>query len=446
MRKEVKQFSMSAKAILMVMVVFGTLFSSCYTKDDIPVVPDPVVVENQYIIEGTVVSYYLGVLETLNGVTVTCDKGGVVTAAGETNFIVKVSGPDTYTLTLKKDGYDEISYQVVVPKVNEQIQGQLISVSVQLSMYRENTTPTDKLIGVYGGEIEAGNSVLTIPAGALKENVDIRMTVKEDVEVASGVAELVQKAAAQFMLAEFTPDGQKFDIPAEWCVNYDKLQEYYLKDIELQYRKNSDAKWNVLAEEIEYADGKYSVSLDHFSQYRMVYKASAENVTSVPEELPAIAAIYNNEEPEKTVTEIPYTKYEGAELTFGESWNQISGTDRAQIEELVTKAISAKTLISEFEGVALNNDAKFTLKEPIKLTFDYHLLSKAVQSMDTYTFTFNVYNKTDDSVVALDVTMKAAGVVSMSVKNEFCGAHHHTHGHCGHIYNGGAGGGMVDGE
>ena len=108
MRKEVKHFGMSAKAILMVMVVFGTLFASCYTKDDIPVVQVPEEVPNKYIIEGTIVANTNGVLETLKGVTVTSDKHGVV-SSGDANFIVTVGSPDNYTLSLSKTGYDPIS-------------------------------------------------------------------------------------------------------------------------------------------------------------------------------------------------------------------------------------------------------------------------------------------------------------------------------------------------
>ncbi len=114
MRKEVKHLGISAKAILMVMVVFGTLFSSCYTKDDIPVVQKPEVVPNKYVIEGTIVTNNNGQQETLKGVTVTSDKNGVVTS-GDANFIVTVPSPDIYTLTLTKDGYDNITYKVVVP-------------------------------------------------------------------------------------------------------------------------------------------------------------------------------------------------------------------------------------------------------------------------------------------------------------------------------------------
>ena len=139
MRKEVKHFGMSAKAILMVMVVFGTLFASCYTKDDIPVVQVPEEVPNKYIIEGTIVANTNGVLETLKGVTVTSDKNGVV-SSGDANFIVTVGSPDTYTLSLSKTGYDPISYKVVVPSAGDKITGQLISVNVQLTMYRENTS------------------------------------------------------------------------------------------------------------------------------------------------------------------------------------------------------------------------------------------------------------------------------------------------------------------
>jgi hypothetical protein len=447
MRKEVKHFGMSAKAILMVMVVFGTLFSSCYTKEDIPVVQIPEEVPNKYIIEGTIVANNNGNLETLKGVTVTSDKNGVV-AAGDANFIVTVASPDTYTLSLSKTGYDPISYKVVVPSAGDKITGQLIAVNVQLTMYRENTSnPGTGEVGVEGGVVANGGGELSIPAGALTANTQITMTVLDDVKQAVEVNG-TQEAAAQFLLGEFGPSGTKFLNPVQWSVAYDALSEYYLANTQLQYRANNNAgDWTVLTDGIVYDNDKYNVSLTHFSQYRMVYMASGMTLDAVSETLPAIAAITNNNVSPASISQIPYKKFEGAELTFGDGWSGITNaSDKQQIEELVKNAIMAKVNVAEFKSsIGAAVDAIFTLRDPITLPYDYHLLSKGEQSMDYYVFTFKVYKISDDSAVELKANVKVAGKVSIFVEMDYCGAHH-THGSCGHVYHGGAGGGMVIGD
>ena len=449
MRKEVKHFGMSAKAILMVMVVFGTLFASCYTKDDIPVVQVPEEVPNKYIIEGTIVANTNGVLETLKGVTVTSDKNGVV-SSGDANFIVTVGSPDTYTLSLSKTGYDPISYKVVVPSAGDKITGQLISVNVQLTMYRENTSnPGTGEVGVDGGNVVNGNGTLTIPAGALTANTTITMSVNDDVKQAVEVTGS-QEAAAQFLLGEFGPGGTKFLAPVDWSVAYDALSDFYLANTQLQYRANNNAgDWTVMTDGIVYDNDndKYNVSLTHFSQYRMVYLASGMTLDAVTETLPAIATILNTNPSPASITEIPYKKYEGAELTLGDGWNNITNaSDQQQIEELVKNAVMTKVNVSEFKAsIGEPVAANYVLRDPITLPYDYHLLSKGEQSMDYYVFTFKVYKKADNATVELKVNVKVAGKVSIFVEMDYCGAHH-THGSCGHVYHGGASGGMVIGD
>ena len=65
--------------------------------------------------------------------------------------------------------------------------------------------------------------------------------------------------------------------------------------------------------------------------------------------------------------------------------------------------------------------------------------------MDYYVFTFKVYEKSTDAVIELKANVKVAGKVSIFVEVDYCGAHH-SHGSCGHVYHGGAGGGMVIGD
>lgn len=444
MRKAVKQLGMSTRAILMVMVVFGTLFSSCYTKDDIPVVQKPDVIPNKYVIEGTVVANNNGQLETLKGVSVTSDKNGVVTA-GDANFIVSVPSPDVYTLTLTKSGYDNITYQVVVPSAGDQISGQLIAVNVQLTMYRENTSnPGTGQVGPAGDVIVIDDATLTIPAGALTENTDVTMIIDDEVKQAIEVNG-VQEAAAQFLMGQFGPSGTKFLAPVNWSVEYSGLANYYLANTQLQYRANNGAgDWTILDDGIVYDDGKYSVNLTHFSQYRMVYRASSVTLDAMSQELPAIDAITNTGQVTVEVKEIPYQKYDGGELEFvGTEWNTL-GADADQIKLLATEAIKSQAQV-DLNGFTGPTDAVYQLREPISLPYDYHLLSKGTQEINYYVFTFKVYEKTSGAEVTLTVNAKVAGSVSISVQNEFCGAHH-THGDCGHVYNGGAGGGMVIGD
>ena len=109
-------------------------------------------------------------------------------------------------------------------------------------------------------------------------------------------------------------------------------------------------------------------------------------------------------------------------------------------------AVMAKVNVSEFKAsIGEPVAANYVLRDPITLPYDYHLLSKGEQSMDYYVFTFKVYKKADNATVELKVNVKVAGKVSIFVDMDYCGAHH-THGSCGHVYHGGAGGGMVIGD
>ena len=110
MKKEVKHSGIGINLMLLITVFFGSLFSSCYTKDDVPVVPPTVSTDPAtYTVDITVIS----------------DKGALEgVSIYPMNLTTNASGKSTYTQTgsgnvvfsLVKEGYENVSYTVSLPE------------------------------------------------------------------------------------------------------------------------------------------------------------------------------------------------------------------------------------------------------------------------------------------------------------------------------------------
>ena len=109
MKKEVRHLGISMNLMLMVMVLFGSLFSSCYTKDDLPVVPPTESNEPaKYTVNVTVTSAE----GPLDGVQL-YPMNGTTDAKGKYTYTQTGSGNVTFSL-VKKD-YEDVSYTVTLP-------------------------------------------------------------------------------------------------------------------------------------------------------------------------------------------------------------------------------------------------------------------------------------------------------------------------------------------
>lgn len=109
MKKEVKRLGISTSMVLMVMVLFGSLFSSCYTKDDLPVVPEQ---ESKEPATYTVNVTVLGPDGALEGVRL-YPMNGTTDANGKYTYTQNGSG--NVTFSLMKTGYEDVSYTVTLP-------------------------------------------------------------------------------------------------------------------------------------------------------------------------------------------------------------------------------------------------------------------------------------------------------------------------------------------
>ncbi len=110
MKKEVKHSGIGINLMLLITVFFGSLFSSCYTKDDVPVMPttessDSVV----YKINVKVVDLSNTPIEHVKiyPMGVETDANGMYT------FTLNVAG--SVSFSLEKEGYESVSYTVTLP-------------------------------------------------------------------------------------------------------------------------------------------------------------------------------------------------------------------------------------------------------------------------------------------------------------------------------------------
>ena len=109
MKKEVKHSGIGINLMLLITVFFGSLFSSCYTKDDVPVMPttessDSVV----YKINVKVVDLSNTPIEHVKiyPMGVETDANGMYT------FTLNVAG--SVSFSLEKEGYESVSYMLPV--------------------------------------------------------------------------------------------------------------------------------------------------------------------------------------------------------------------------------------------------------------------------------------------------------------------------------------------
>lgn len=106
MKKEVKHSGIGINLMLLITVFFGSLFSSCYTKDDVPVVPPTVSTEPAtYTVDITVISDN----GPLDGVGI-YPMNLTTNASGKTTYTQAGSG--NVVFSLMKEGYENVSYTV----------------------------------------------------------------------------------------------------------------------------------------------------------------------------------------------------------------------------------------------------------------------------------------------------------------------------------------------
>ncbi len=169
MKKEVKHSGIGINLVLLVTVLFGSLFSSCYTKDDVPVVPPTV---------STAPATY-----TVN-VTVTSDKGALEgVSVYPMGLTTDASGKCTYTQTgsgivifsLVKEGYVNAFYAVTLPAAGS---GEKVTLAATFFMKAEKKAEEEvpavyNILGkVFDGVTKAPIEGATV-TGTLRGDADV---------------------------------------------------------------------------------------------------------------------------------------------------------------------------------------------------------------------------------------------------------------------------------
>lgn len=145
MKKEVRHLGISMNLMLMVMVLFGSLFSSCYTKDDLPVVPPTESNEPaKYTVNVTVTSAE----GPLDGVQL-YPMNGTTDAKGKYTYTQTGSGNVTFSL-VKKD-YEDVSYTVTLPVAKNGTE-----VSLDATFYMKKVKAEDPATYTVAGKVFDG--------------------------------------------------------------------------------------------------------------------------------------------------------------------------------------------------------------------------------------------------------------------------------------------------
>ena len=169
MKKEVKHSGIGINLVLLITVLFGSLFSSCYTKDDVPVVPPTV---------STDPATY-----TVN-VTVTSDNGALEgVSVYPMSLTTDANGKCTYTQTgsgivifsLVKEGYVDAFYAVTLPAAGS---GEKVTLAATFFMKAEKKVEEEEpavynILGkVFDGVTKAPIEGATV-TGTLRGNADV---------------------------------------------------------------------------------------------------------------------------------------------------------------------------------------------------------------------------------------------------------------------------------
>lgn len=155
MKRFFNSFASSSKRAMMFLLAAGLVLTSCYNKNDIPVVPDPPAPKGPatYTVTITVLDEAMVGVEgvTFQGITATGGKAGVYT--------FKPTSGGTYAFVASKTGYQSVSSSVVLP---QGVDGDVITSSVAIVLGTEKPAPVPAKYNVYGSIVNGlDNSAIT---------------------------------------------------------------------------------------------------------------------------------------------------------------------------------------------------------------------------------------------------------------------------------------------
>lgn len=379
------------------------VFNACSKKDDpVPEPPEVPIVEQTYSIHGVVTS----LLTDQAVANATVKISGTATAETQTN----ADGEFTVS-NLKKQG----AYQVEVSKsgllttsANVTLSGTLLDVAIQMPNEPVKTTvkPTEEsVLSLPKEENTVATEVkLQIPAGAVTEVKEIKVTqVVDAVPVAA-----TESKAMPLIVLNYQPDGTTFEVPCPLEIS-NPIGEYSFENPSLEWLNPQTNKWEKQSQEVNYADGAYKTTINHFSSYKIAIPDVVGAISSSKENLPEIQSTdnLNGKNPVKVET-VPYTYKRGTIYqTTPESAAAAAGITDAKVIAFIKSLVNSQARVDgAFKDVSNNYPVNVSI--PVGVRMDV----KGSQSFTTTTYNFK-FVKSGKTVTASVVT-KTAGAVTIN--------------------------------
>jgi hypothetical protein len=125
-----------------------------------------------------------------------------------------------------------------------------------------------QVIGEQGGQVATANGAVSIPEGALGDDVDISVEQADTTAIVAPLPSVMKPVSAP---VSFKPDGTKFDEPVTLSLFHDKSAVEPEQPVVVWLESEKDPNWKTMPQEDTQTDqGVTYVSTTHFSVYAVV--------------------------------------------------------------------------------------------------------------------------------------------------------------------------------
>ena len=387
-----KTFSLSAggcRPVWLLAAVCGIIFCACHKEHDTvepPVVPE---VKASYAVHGVVTDLnnrpVEGVLIRISGET-----PEDVTSGSDGSFLVSsLESAGDYVVEASKSGFMPVSKKITV-------EHSLIDVTIRLPFEpvaeTVKATEENQLVLPAAGNTLSTDVQLQIPAGALSEDREVRVT-----EIADDTP-----GDASLIVLNYQPDGTSFQTPCSLVIP-SPIDDYELEGVKLQWYDPDSETWQDQPQNVVFENKAYVTSITHFSSYKVTGFARGESALS---EEKCFDKRFDNFDGrgDMPVNELPYSFKQGTKyIVTPEAAAAAAGIDNPKVIDFVRSTVYAG---SDFTEVPVTYPLHVTLPAGVRMDVD------GVQAFTTTDYTFNF--KQGGRRIALRVQTKTAGTVSVA--------------------------------
>lgn len=242
-------FSLCLLAVMSV----GTM--SCKKSDPVPEDVTNPLDEEVYYITGKVTEG----TAALSGVSVKVS-GAEASTATDGTYTLPVKKKGDYQVSFEKSGYISVSGNVTIASSAAKHS----SVALSQALTKANApvvVKKDEAVEIHSGESqEESVTTLSIPAGAVKEDVAVTVT-----EYVPGAQKAASTAIASLSTINCQPDGLKFDIPVEVSVK-NPVENVYFENV-AHYKEVNGVWQNQGPASYKPESNSYAVELTGFSNH-----------------------------------------------------------------------------------------------------------------------------------------------------------------------------------